>query len=977
MRSIAGLALGALLLAGCAGGGGEQPQDSGLVCESGCSGGGGIAVSLGSISLGHRVEKGLRLRNAGEAIPVGAMYLEAGPGLTASLFCETGCAGGRLEPGALLIARLAWAPAEAGLLAARPLLHLGDRSFELQVEGSAHEVELACDAAALDFGLVPEGGSETRWISCENRGEAALDLAVEGLPPGFGVDMQSRRLEPGEGAAFQFRFSGGTASSGLVELQLPDGSAAHTVRLSAAPGEPLEVSGGAAGCLQFGLVAPGASRTEPLVLRNRGTGVLAIDGFALRGDAAFAVVDAGSFALAPGESREVEVAFAPVGTGPQQATLSISTGGRSVPVCLEGEAGGPLLRCDVAPIDFGATRIGSPRVRSIHCSNEGWNDPASDADELLVESVEVAGSGFRATLPEGPGPWPVGASFDVEVTHDPAQEGSTTGTVTVRTQDGAVAVVELAGEGRSLPACSYEIEPSLEFGEVAGRDVSLPLTLRNTGSAQCLVADWRLTGDAAFGLGAEPATSLAPGESLAIPVRFSPSREGDAAGELAFSISADAPGVRIPIHGRSTGTCLRRRTVDPSIGTTDLGCSVARREILLVNECDEPVVLTGAALRNGAPFRITRNPAFPTTIEPGFTASLEVAYEATEARSDLDGLFVSVQGWELPLLVQVAGSAAEDALVTERFESTPKVDVLFVMDNSGGGNWHGLGAYPHAFFDHGPSADYQIGVTTTGADSYGEGDPNAPCPGGALGNEHGRLFPVNGSSPRILDDGMSTPTRDSAWFDNFAVGECHSAEKGLDAARFALSPPVINHADVAATALPMDGNLGFLREEAELHVVFLSDEEDQSALPVERYVEFLRGLKDDHRRVKAHSVTPDPLTGCQVAIDPGDRYFAVVTAMGGTFISWCTADGVAILDRLGAEILAPRGCFALADVPAPGATGVEEALDVRVNGVRMRATGINGNRNWLWDGEAGTVCFAAPLAADSEVSVTYRRACDP
>ena len=61
--------------------------------------------------------------------------------------------------------------------------------------------------------------------------------------------------------------------------------------------------------------------------------------------------------------------------------------------------------------------------------------------------------------------------------------------------------------------------------------------------------------------------------------------------------------------------------------------------------------------------------------------------------------------------------------------------------------------------------------------------------------------------------------------------------------RRALSTPLVNRADDPRTALPNDGNQGFLREEAALAVVFVGDEDDHSPDAVDTYIRFLRELK--------------------------------------------------------------------------------------------------------------------------------------
>src|SRR5258706_9916665 len=109
-----------------------------------------------------------------------------------------------------------------------------------------------------------------------------------------------------------------------------------------------------------------------------------------------------------------------------------------------------------------------------------------------------------------------------------------------------------------------------------------------------------------------------------------------------------------------------------------------------------------------------------------------------------------------PFKVAVTAGTVPPNTVLDKFEqSTPKVDMLIVIDNSGSmdDEQKALAANLDHLWNRIAlaNADFHIAVTSTGMTPYTAWWTQ--CPGGASGGEGGRFFPVDNSRPRIL-----TPT---------------------------------------------------------------------------------------------------------------------------------------------------------------------------------------------------------------------------
>jgi len=116
---------------------------------------------------------------------------------------------------------------------------------------------------------------------------------------------------------------------------------------------------------------------------------------------------------------------------------------------------------------------------------------------------------------------------------------------------------------------------------------------------------------------------------------------------------------------------------------------------------------------------------------------------------------------------------------------------------------------------------------------------------------------------------MPVAQQEALWRANTTIGMCHYDEQPYEAARRALSPPLVDHADDPRTPEPDDGNLGFLRPDADLAIIFVTDEPDQSTshgLTPSGYISFFRSLKPGRAgMVRLHAITHPPCVSVVVA----------------------------------------------------------------------------------------------------------------
>ncbi len=243
---------------------------------------------------------------------------------------------------------------------------------------------------------------------------------------------------------------------------------------------------------------------------------------------------------------------------------------------------------------------------------------------------------------------------------------------------------------------------------------------------------------------------------------------------------------------------------------------------------------------------------------------------------------------ERPLEVQTQ----QDRLVQV---TTPSVDVLWVVDNSCSMSEEqaALSANFPVFMDFflGSGLDYHIGVTSTDTSALN----------GTLRNLNGTMW---------LDEATPNPTQVFGQMVVMGTGGSIT-ERGRD--------PVYQAIEVKSR--PGEVNNGFYRPEAMLHVVAISDEEDQSVMSVGEFTDWMLQLKVDPEHVTFSSiVTPPPESysgNCIGGVTVGYEYIQVTNAVGGILWPICDPDWGVVLEQLGIQAAGLKREYFLSQLPVP------------------------------------------------------------
>ncbi|WP_163996876.1 choice-of-anchor D domain-containing protein [Pyxidicoccus caerfyrddinensis] len=858
------------------------------------------------------------------------------------------------------------------------------------VNGRGVKAFVEVPETALDFGNVAMGMVEMREVTVRNPSdvESPLVLSIQGtdadqFTAGRG---QSSVLAAGEERVVPVAFAPGRLGSAEAALHVVvcEGCEPAVIPLHGLGiASKLEVTPLR---LDFGRVALGATAEQSITVRNQGTVALSYSGVQLLDNpgGVFKVVNepvVPGGVLAAGASVELRVAFTPVALGrvrDGRVEVGVRDQGSSAPgpkVSLTGEGGASCVTVLPRKVDFGVVAEGMTATREVQVINRC-------RDSVLLSNLQLdTTQGGFFTLAQAPASVtvPAGETAKVGVTFSP-RVGLTAASagqlaVTVRTGTGsATEAVTLSGQGRVFKPCQYEMPKTLSFGKVpVGASVALGVSVRNTGAEACYLASMQLSqgSDSAFSSLDVDNRVLEPGQKATLVVSFKPESEGIFSGMAEAWVNHPTAGhPLVQVSGEGVKHCFAVQPTTVDFGITKLSCGPRVREVLAINNCLGQVQLTGMALEQvGNEFTVASLTPFPHTLPQGGRVRVLATYTPEDDGDDTAALRFTLDDGSV-FTAGFIGRGVTKAEQTDRFfqESEAKVDVLFVVDNSGSmmEEQQSLGQNFAAFLSAANQAavDYRIGVTTTGLDPSPGGW--SECPGGAQGGENGRLFPVDGSRPRIITP--STPDAAGVFASNTRVGVCHWNEQGLDAAHRALSDPLLYQQDDPRTPLANDGNGGFLREDAKLAIIFLSDEEDFSSQPVSFYETYFLALKgNDKTRLSINAIVgPADLGTCPTSSSSGSRYIQLAQATGGAVESICTPNWAASLEKLSNSAFGPNRRFTLSEQPAD-----PERIVVEVDGVKV-------TDGWAYDASNNSILFerdAAP-APGSMVEVTYPLGCN-
>ncbi len=306
--------------------------------------------------------------------------------------------------------------------------------------------------------------------------------------------------------------------------------------------------------------------------------------------------------LSPGASVAITVTFTPSGRGATNAMITVSgndTANPSDSFMVNGTGISPNMVVSWTgapnPLDFATAAVtAGTTTRTITISNP----PPGNAPLVFSVDVTAGTADYAETDPSSP-TLAVGDSVAVTITFDPSVVRTRTGTASITGDDALnpADTVSLTGVGQQ--AVLTPSAASLSFGTV---DVGLfeerPLTITNDGNLSAQVTSIS-SGNAAYSFvvtGAPLPRLLAPTESLALTVRFTPVDGSIVMANLSIATTGSPATITVPMTGDGLYEDVGIAVIGEPDLMLDLGNSrvgvAATRSVTVTNVGEAPATVS-------------------------------------------------------------------------------------------------------------------------------------------------------------------------------------------------------------------------------------------------------------------------------------------------------------------------------------------------------------------------------------------------
>ncbi|MGA8326085.1 MAG: choice-of-anchor D domain-containing protein, partial [Candidatus Cybelea sp.] len=332
--------------------------------------------------------------------------------------------------------------------------------------------------------------------------------------------------------------------------------------------------------------------------------------------------------IEPGDEIDFTISYTPTTSGvAETATVRIISNDPTAPfvdLAATGAGGAGAVATSIANAgDFGDVCRGSFADQALTINNAG---PCP----LTINDIIGSGDFIAPSVLSYPLLVASGASIDVTVRFAPSSYGTHVGTITVVSSDPASPNVVHVSGAAPAPKANLIIANRGNFGKACvGSFVDEPLIITNSHS--CTLTVSAIVSSSPDFLVPEVLSypiTIAPGNSLPVPIRFQPggfgSKSGsitvdsdDPAAPISISVSGDAPSGALTIAGSTTFG-----------GVTATCCADRTLSVCNVGECSLNVTSVDFR-RTSRYWKLLHNP-FPATLAPGSCLPVVIQYHALE-----------------------------------------------------------------------------------------------------------------------------------------------------------------------------------------------------------------------------------------------------------------------------------------------------------------------------------------------------------
>lgn len=346
------------------------------------------------------------------------------------------------------------------------------------------------------------------------------------------------------------------------------------------------------------------------------------------------------------DSCSFDVAFAPDVTGALSATIDVTSDTPSasdtVQVTGNGTAAPVATLSAPGSVDLGNVKVGTTSSGTqVQVTNTG-NLPLSVGSPQATDNT--TGAGFNVASNGCSNPVAAGDSCTITVSVSPTVTGALSGVLSIPSNDPASpAAVSLTATG-TVPQAS--VDASVGFATSRNVPQTLPVTLKNTGTAELDVAQVSLVGDGTFSnVGGNCVGALAPGGSCSAQIKFLPTTSGTSNATLTFTDDdGSVPGSnqQVSLQGTVLLPGIQATPTSVSFPNVALGRISSVTHVMIKNTGAADLTISGLRRGGNAPrsFVLGKQTCTGSAIAPGSTCRVNVRFAPTRRGGRLATLVV-------------------------------------------------------------------------------------------------------------------------------------------------------------------------------------------------------------------------------------------------------------------------------------------------------------------------------------------------
>jgi Domain of unknown function (DUF4082)/Abnormal spindle-like microcephaly-assoc'd, ASPM-SPD-2-Hydin len=326
------------------------------------------------------------------------------------------------------------------------------------------------------------------------------------------------------------------------------------------------------------------------------------------------------------------------------------------------------LTSNPASLNLGNVNVGSSSSQTLTITNNA-------AGSVTISKVATVGNEFSAAGMAVPFTLAAGKQVSLKLSFSATSMGAATGSLTLTSNaSNPTLTVPLSATGMQ-PQITV-VPAAVSFTGVAlGTSNTQTLTVRDSGNANLIISQATI-GGTGFGMtGPTLPTTVAPGQSTAFTVRFSPATSGSAVGTITITSNAPNSLVTVPLSGTSVSQSLLLSASPTSLAFGNVTEGTSKNEPVTLTNTGNSSVTVSKLTSAGNYFSVS-SLATPVTLAPGQTASFSAAFAPTAAGSFSGTISVASTATNSPLSIPLSGSGIASTTHKALLSWTPSTSVI-------------------------------------------------------------------------------------------------------------------------------------------------------------------------------------------------------------------------------------------------------------------------------------------------------------